>query len=90
MSSGPGGREEEEDRRELASEGTWRTARWLDCEMRKCIRQGARTNRKLRISVQGADLRVMHEGLQPTECVIGSVVAAFQHLLQVKGLVFVL
>lgn len=88
MSSGPAGREEEEDRRELPSEGTWRTARWVDCEMRKCIRQRARTNRKLRISVQRADLRVMHEGLQPTECVLGSVVVAFQHLLQVRGLVF--
>lgn len=72
MSSGPAGREEEEDGRESASEVTRRTARWVDCEMRKCIRRGARTNRRLRLSALGADLRVAHEGSQPTECVIGS------------------
>lgn len=60
MSSGPAGREEGGGegggrKRRAVSEGVRRTAWWVDCEMRECIRKNTRTSWMLLVSVYAAD-----------------------------------
>lgn len=66
--------------------GVRRTARWVDCEMRKCIRKCTRTPWTPRISVHAADSRNAYKVAACVRSVSQTWrLVEIQHLFRAKG-----